>query len=399
MSEEALMSLIHRAALLMPTDPEKALQDLLGFKTTYAENPLYLQTLGEAFLENSDVESAYGVLTKACELDPIAQEGIEKFFHLGQIIGGSDGVQLLEVGIAKLIQQAQIMQSLSTGELQADENLDTGVKILLQAYGTEEKISEYIISKLTQGIAAMVEIWMTDLCMLPQAEEECEKWTKTLSDMCYDNPETHSIIASVRISQQKIEDAVTEIGISWELFHKKKQALEDIANTNTEIDPDEIEMMYIDLYQPLVTLAKYAIECGGFELAADIASSARDINEDGVEAMYVEAFASYLEAIRLQNNIADTDAIAIGREFENYTLNQNVAEEDPSREFINSSRLALSSAVKSLHDADLAAQIDEELQSTIKDLLEKVGGFVNKEKDVSGINESNWEAEIVENDD
>ena len=375
------------------------MEDLKGYQQTYSENPLFLTTLGEAYLETSDVESAFKVLSKACELDPIADKGIEKFFHLGQIIGGENGVQLLEVGIARLIKQAQILQSLSTGEINNDENLDEGVKILLQAYGSEEKISEYIISKLTQGISAIIEIWMTDLCMLPQAEEECEKWSKTLSDMCFDNPETHSIIASVRISQQKLQDAINEINISWDLFQKKKQSLEDIANnpSNNNIDPDEVEMMYIELYQPLIILAKYAIECGMFEIASNIASSARDINEEGVEAMYVEGFSNYLEAIRIQNNISEENSINIGREFENYTLNKNINEDDKSFEFINASRLALSSAVKSLHDRELAAQIDEELQSTIKSLLEKVGGFLLKEKDDSGIDENNWEDEIPEN--
>lgn len=394
MSDDQLLGLIHRASILLPTDPEQALKDLQAFQNTYANSPLFLQTLGEAYLETSDVESAYGVLSKACEIDPVAQEGIEKFFHLGQIVGGENGVQLLEVGIAKLIHQAQILQSLSQGELNNDENLDTSLKILLQAYGTEEKIGEYIISKLTQGIAAIVEIWMTDLCMLPQAESECEKWTSTLSDMCYENPETHSVIASVRISQEKTADAIKEIQISWDLFQKKKQALEDIANTTENVDPDEIEMLYIELYQPLVTLAKYAVECGLFEIASDIASSARDINEDGVEALYVEGFANYLEALNLQNS--EVEAIELGRNFENYKIDTSIAKEHPSFEFIRNSQLALSAAVKALHDRELAAQIDEELQNTIRTLLDTVGGFINKEKDESGIDENNWESEITE---
>lgn len=394
MTDDALLNLIGRASVTLPTNPEQALQDLLGYKVTYAESPLYLQALGEAYLETSDVESAYKVLSKACELDPTAQDGIEKFFHLGQIVGGENGVQLLEIGIARLIQQAQVIESIIKGEVQVDDNLDSGVKILLQAYGDEEKIGEYITSKLTQGIAAIVEIWMTDLCMLPQAETECEKWTTTLTDMCSENPETHSIIASIRISQQRPEDAAKEIEISWELFQKKKQALEDIANTAEEIDPDEIEMMYIEMYQPLVTLSKYAIECGMFEIAADIASSARDINEDGVEAQYAEGFANYLEALRIQNGVPATEAAKIGREFEDYNLNKDVSKEDPSFEYINNSRLVLSSAVKSLYDTELAAQIDEELQTTIKGLLNNVGGFLAKEEDNSGINESNWEKEI-----
>ncbi|AWU75536.1 uncharacterized protein C5L36_0B07840 [Pichia kudriavzevii] len=396
MSENPLLGLIHRASILLPTNPEQALQDLLAYKSTYSESPLYLQTLGEAYLETSNVEDAYGVLSKACELDPIAEQGTEKFFHLGQIVGGENGVQLLEVGVARLIQQAQILQSLSTGELQANEDLDQGVQILLQAYGSEEKISEYIVSKLTQGIAAIIEIWMTDLCMEPQAESECEKWAQSLLDMCNDNPETHSVIASIRISQERIQDAIKEIEVSWDLFQKKKQTLEDIANSNENIDPDEIEMMYIELYQPLVTLAKYAVECGMFETAADISASARDINEDGVEAMYVEGFANYLDAIRIQNNVTGEDSMKIGREFEEYTLNGKVDENDPSHTPIYASRLALSAAVKSLYDEELAAQIDMELQKTIKELLEKVGGFLNKEKDVTGVNESNWEDEIQE---
>lgn len=387
MTDEALLSLIHRCSAILSSDPEKALSDLNSYVTTYSDNPIYLQTLGEAYLENSDVESAYTVLSRACDLDPIAEQGVEKFFHLGQIIGGADGIELLEVGVARLLKQAQSLQSLIAEEISIDD-IDDGIKILLRAYGTEDKIGEYISSKITQGISAIIEIWMTDLCMLPQAEQECEKLIKTLIDMCDENPETHSIVASVYISQQKLEDAKSEISKSWKLFQEKKQNLEDIANSNNNIDADEIEMIYIEMYELLVTLAKYATECGMFELAADISSSARDINEDGIEALYVEGFANYLAALKIQN--PDIEEIDICKDFEKYELVKN----DSNSDFINSSRLALSTAVKALHNEELAAQTDEELKTTIGKLLEKVGGFLAKEKDTSGVNEANWENEI-----
>lgn len=373
--DSTLKNILGQYSAIVITEPDRALQILLDYQSTYANEPLYLQSLGEAYLEINDVETAYNVLKKACELDQQAQNGVEKFLHLGQIIGGTDGVNLLEIGIAELIRELEMINQ------QQEPSIDNdNIQILIEAYQTPEKIVEYLIVKLTGAIAALIEIWMTDLCMEPQAESECEKWCNVLLDTSNGNGQTHSLVASVRISQQKFDDATEEINIAWQMFQEKKEKLEQLANDSSisNQDTSDSEAEYLELHDQLLALSKHAFECGLFSLASDISTAAREINEDSVDAAYLEGFSNYLEAIRLQENIAESDSWKISREFEQYTL-QPPTPSSIEAELVSNSQLALSAAVKSLYNKDIADNCDPELQNTIHALLEKVGGFLARE--------------------
>lgn len=357
--DQSLANIIGQYTSLLATDTDRAVQTLLDYKPTFEKDPLFLQTLGEAYLEINDVESSYQILETACKLDPTGQRGVEKFFHLGQIIGGKDGVNLIEIGIAELIREFQLVNE---GNGEDDDN----ILILVAAYETQEAILNYILLKMTRAVGSIVEIWMTDLCMEEDAEIECEKWCNMLTEMCNEIPETHSLIASVRISQQKFENAELEINKAWELYKLKKTYLEE----------NNLQDEYLDLYEQLLTLAKYSLECGLFELSIEISTCAREINENSIESAYLEGFSNYLEAIRLQSNINENEAWKIGREFEKYTIDMS----NPIGETnIQNCQLALSSAVKLLYNPELSETCDDELKITIDELLKSVGGFIARE--------------------
>lgn len=373
--DQTLAKIIGQYTALLATDSEQAIATLLDYKSTFETDSLYLQTLGEAYLEINDVELAYETLQKACELDPTGAKGVEKFFHLGQIIGGRDGVNIIEVGIAELIREFQLVNE---GNGEEDDN----ILILVAAYETQAAILNYLLLRMTRAIGSIIEIWMTDLCMEEEAELECEKWCNMLHEMCDQIPETHSLIASVRISQQKFEDAELEITKAWELYKLKKLYLEE----------NNLQDEYLDLYEQLLTLAKYSLECGLFELSIDISSCAREINEDSIESAYLEGFSNYLEAIRLQLNINESEAWKIGREFENYSIDLA----NPVGEtYIQNCQFALSSAVKLLYNPELAEACDEELKITINELLKSVGGFVAKEPKID-VNDNSVLDEITD---
>lgn len=360
MIDQALGNVIGQYTALLASDSERARNLLLDYSSTFANDPLYLQTLGEAHLENNDVDSAYDVLTRACQLDPQASKGVEKFLHLGQIVGGKQGVDMIEVAIAELIRECQTVAQNEA----ADD--DDNIQILLAAYGSQEEIVSYLLVKLSSAIGAIIEIWMTDLCMEPEAEEQCEKWCSLLNESCSTIAESHSLIASVRISQQKFDDAEHHIAQAWELFQERKTQLESI----------QADDEYLDLYEPILTLAKYALECGLFELAAEISGVAREINENSIEGAYLEGFANYLEALRLQTNTDPKESWKIAREFEKYQI---VLGQEPGVDNIASCQLSLSAATKLLYNPDLASETDPELVQTIAQLLDTVGGFVARE--------------------
>ena len=80
-------------ALIQTAQTEEALAYLTPFLEQFAKDVTFLQVYGEALLENNNLETGFEVLSQACSLDPDALKGTEKFFYVGQIIGGSDGLQ------------------------------------------------------------------------------------------------------------------------------------------------------------------------------------------------------------------------------------------------------------------------------------------------------------------
>ena len=89
-------------AFLETSQPEKALDLLYPYIESQIDSIPYLSILGETYLENNELEKAYQILTRGCELDPNANEGFEKFLYLGQIIGGQDGINYINIAINKL---------------------------------------------------------------------------------------------------------------------------------------------------------------------------------------------------------------------------------------------------------------------------------------------------------
>ena len=63
---------------------------------------------------------------------------------------------------------------------------------------------------------------MTDLCMEPEAESKCNElidYSLQLDDN--NNPESYSLLSSIRISQQRTQEAIEALLKSWELFKLK----------------------------------------------------------------------------------------------------------------------------------------------------------------------------------
>ncbi|KAG7895560.1 hypothetical protein KL925_000269 [Ogataea polymorpha] len=346
--------IVESAQLLENQQPEKAVELLSSKESEFHDSPLFLQSFGEAHLENGDVESAYDVLSKACKLDPEAKSGVEKFLYLGQIVGANHGVDLLETGVKRLLAQLEMVQS------ETAQELDESTQLLFAAYTEPEKVQDYLLKKLNQALFAIIEIWMTDLCMESAAEEECEKCIQLALSLDNTNGETWSLLASIRISQQKTQEAREAVQKSWELFEHKKASLEESSEP-------ESQMEYIDLCQPLITLSKYAIETGLFELATAIASSVQDINEQSVESYYLEGFAYLLAARRNQNGISEEEGDKVSINYEQYPLKER-------DETVREARLALTEAYKLLQVDSVAAETDRDLANTVMELLNELGG-------------------------
>ena len=378
-------------AFLETSQPEKALDLLYPYIESQIDSIPYLSILGETYLENNELEKAYQILTRGCELDPNANEGFEKFLYLGQIIGGQDGINYINIAINKL-------QSLLL--LEEEEENDSTKK-------------SFFINKLNLAIFAEIEIWMTDLCMEPEAESKCNElidYSLQLDDN--NNPESYSLLSSIRISQQRTQEAIEALLKSWELFKLKKTKLEEMANTtktdqsqpqSLEVnDSFEIGMEYVELIQPLITLSRYAIELEQYDIAIQISNNVQDINENILDSYYIESLANILKLKKIlypnDQNYKDIELSEI--------LNQVNGDNDEINSILQDVKLSLTMAYKIIN-SDIGEEFDHGLIEQINQLLQEFGGPIMSElmpQRRSGNDDDDddeiegWEDEIVSDD-
>ncbi|CAB4255671.1 similar to Saccharomyces cerevisiae YDR161W Putative protein of unknown function [Maudiozyma barnettii] len=339
---------------LSENDAKRALKLLKPFKkslTSENSNNLNLkQVYAEAYLENGQLEKAYPILVSCCEIDPTgAIGGYDKFFTLGQIIGGKDGLNVMQKGI---------------------ENVSS-IKEMTQEH----------TNKIVSGLLSMIEIWMTDLCMEPNAESECEQLiTNAMEISGESSPEAWLTLGSIRISQQRFKDATIAFTQAWKYFEIKKNEAGKAALDNGAPTHEE----YAEMLQPLSSLAKMCMEVGLYDIALKVENAIKDIDEDNLEGYYLEGFTNYLickvEIFKQQNPDIDLSPENI------YEFNQHIQEiplqleNEAIAEPLQEARVALSFANKLGDNVDSNDEVANELISGTKALLGEIGGVVSDEE-------------------
>lgn len=376
-------------ALLQSSQADKALELLAPHLEAHQENVPLLQVYGEVLLEVNDLENGYQVLAKACQLDPQAALGSDKFFYLGQIVGGYDGLQYIDAGWTRL--RAQLDAVLANN---AD---DPTLVDLAKVHGTKELLSAHLVKKLNQGIFAQIEIWMTDLCMEEKAENECDRLIHESLALDEANPEAYSLLGSIRISQLRPKEAKEAVQRAWVLFLEKKGRLEEAANAAEQAQGDsfEVGLEYVELIQPLLTLARYAMELEEYELAETIASSVQDINEDILDAYYYEALAYLFQARQkyAQEHGVQEDYREIGLD------SVKTSTDAPTGSLLAEAKTALTQGYRIINSE--AVDADPELIDQVNELLSQLGGPNMAELMPSRRNdddEEGWEEEIPSDD-
>lgn len=320
-----------------------------SLKTKNGSNVLLLQTFANAYLEDGQLEKAYPLLSRACEADVEGtQGGSEKFFTLGQVAGGQFGINILLQGVENVSREAG------------------------------DNLNQEQIGKIVSGLLSMVEIWMTDLCMEETAEAQSEELVNKAMEISDGvSPEVWSTLGSIRISQQRYKEAVDAFIQSWTFFEMRKQEIEKSLN---DADGSTYED-YVQLLQPLLTLAKMCIEMGLYDISLKIVSAIKDIDEDNLEAYYLEGFTYYMiskmEMFKNTNptaNVTAENIFEFNQHFKEVPLSLN---NESISEVVHEARLALSFASKIGGNCDATDEVIYELLMGTKELLEELGGPLN----------------------
>lgn len=226
-----------------------------------------MQLGGEALLELGNPQDAYKLLEKAVQFDPQGERGgSEKFLWMGQLAGDRLGLQYYEKGIDIL--KKQINQA-GNHKLNTDE-------------------VKFKRKKISDALCGMVEIWMTDLCMEPEAEQQCENNITEAMLIDETNPETWNVMSSIRISQQRNDDAKSALQKSWDLYHDQLNT--DFTNSLNTTSTKTQEQQQL-LIPSLVRLAQNSVEMELLQNVIEITAEIQRLDDQVPECYYLHGLA------------------------------------------------------------------------------------------------------------
>ncbi|KAK4634626.1 putative assembly chaperone of rpl4 [Fulvia fulva] len=234
-----------------------------------------LNLLGDISIELGAVDSARAYFEQAVKLDPEGQlpealgGGAEKFLWLAQLCdeGGKQSVEWFEKG-AKALQNE--IAAIESGQI-------TGL-------GEEQLLLMRIEKKrkLANALCGIVEVYMTDLSWEDDAEARCESLvTQAMTVEDETSPEVLQTLASVRLSQERKEDAQSALKRSLETWIELESEDEAVPDFPTKI-----------------SLARLLMEADLFDEAMEVCHRLIQEDDQSVEAWYLGGWCQHLLAER-----------------------------------------------------------------------------------------------------
>lgn len=209
-------------------------------------------------LGNTDLASDY--FLKAVELDPDGSipgsegGGSEKFLWLAQLSedGGHDSVRWFQRGATVLRNE-------------------------IAAFGDGDVNTNDRRKKLAAVLCSITEVYMTDLSWEEDAETQCESHITEALLIAPDWHEPLQTFASVRISQNRIDEA--------------RKALMDSMELWKDLPPDDVG---VPDYSQRISLARLLMEVEAEEDALDVVRRLVQEDDQSVEAWYLGGWCLYL---------------------------------------------------------------------------------------------------------
>ncbi|KAM9957229.1 hypothetical protein ACTFIW_008970 [Dictyostelium discoideum] len=206
---------------------DKALSSFENALKLDPTNTLVMDTIGEILVENGDIEKAKTYFLKSIKTNP--EDSPSKYMNLGQLVGGDDalncyrkGIQIMERELKQLIKEQgskyndlqhiprPLKASSPIGE--DDDGEDT-------VYVSDEDDPIIILKQqLCSALSSISELYLTDQCFDDDAEDQCESNLKRAIGYSPNSPEPYSLMASMKISQVKNQEAIEYLNKSYQLW-------------------------------------------------------------------------------------------------------------------------------------------------------------------------------------
>ncbi|KAK9723041.1 hypothetical protein K7432_002197 [Basidiobolus ranarum] len=209
-----------------------------------------LEMTGVVELELGNFESAREHLLKAVSLSP--DQGYSKYMYLGQLSHELESIGFFSRGVELMGEELKTLQENSPEALE-------------------------LARRISSALCSMAEIYLTDCCFEPNAESQCETFVSSAITVDPSNPEVYQTLASIRLSQQRNDEAKEAVEKSMSLWIKLEPGHPGIPN-----------------YDARIGLVKLLMEMGLFEGALNVLEGLQKEDDEVVELWYLYGWAYYL---------------------------------------------------------------------------------------------------------
>jgi tetratricopeptide (TPR) repeat protein len=240
--------------------------------------PTALVLTAEIRVALGDVDPARRNFTRAIQMDKDgALISAEPWLWLAQLCeeGGRESIRYFEQAYEVLRNEIDVLEEAVGGD---DE---TGGKKVLD----EKK------AKLADALCAMAEVYMTDLSWEADAEARCEALVTEAVAVCPEDMAAGALqtLASVRISQERMDEARTALKRSLDIWHKETRlpSSADTAKVTTEGDDSTDDDIRKPDFATRVSLARLLMEVQLEQTALSVLDGLVREDDQSVECWYL----------------------------------------------------------------------------------------------------------------
>ncbi|KAF7720927.1 hypothetical protein EC973_005773 [Apophysomyces ossiformis] len=212
-------------------------------------NPEILELTGQVELELSMFAEAREHMLAAIQQSPL--KGYSKYMYLGQLSVEKEAIEAFQRGVDLMVEERRSIPE-----------------------GSEE--ADILSAKIASALCSMTEIYLTDCCFEPEAEQRCEEYLQQAQQVDPQNPEVYQLLASVRLSQARNEEAAATLERSMDIWINK-----DVG------DPT------IPIYDSRLALVKLLLEVGSFQRAFTVLERLQKENDQVVDLWYLYGWTYY----------------------------------------------------------------------------------------------------------
>ncbi|CAJ0886783.1 3535_t:CDS:10 [Entrophospora sp. SA101] len=254
-SPYTINDLISKVDSLMDTcDYELALKFCLRALSLDPNSTKVLEILGVNEIELEMFEEAKEHFSKAISINP--NQGYSKYMYMGQLTND---------------------ERENAGEGSNDDDDDI-------------KSKEILKRKISSALCSMVEIYLTDCCYESDAEIKCENYLNQAVEIDPTNPEIFQCLASVRLSQERNEEAKVALEKSLSLW----------INNNYESDYNHPSSS-IPSYETRISLVKLLLELSEYTKALLVLETLQKENDQVVDLWYLYGWCYFCMSEETEN--------------------------------------------------------------------------------------------------